>query len=175
MEDNQHDGSEVPASAGSSVLPATLRSQYAEAVSNLAVEVAYREQAPANLAGQVRAFLLQKLFHWMCWKGTHILPGRTIDRLERLGIRLARRELRRLAKESGAALQPMGLRGPVRLRDLTKLWCQLTFPEQLVLRLTDWKYSREEVAMILDVTVNAVEFQLNQAHRKIHQTYSSLR
>jgi hypothetical protein len=175
MEDRQHDVSEVPASAGSFVLPAALRSQYAEAVSNLAIEVAYREQAPANLARQVRAFLLHKLFHWMCWKGTHILAGRTIERLERLGMRLARRELRRLAKESGTAWQPLALRGPLWLSDFTRLWCQLTFPEQRVLRLIDLKFSREEVAMILDMTVHAVEFHLNQAHRKIHLAYTSLR
>jgi hypothetical protein len=174
MEDETHDGSEVPESEGSSVLPAVLRSQYAEAVSNLVIEVAYREQVPAALAGQVRAVLLHKLFHWMSWKGTHILPGRTIERLERLGMRLARRELRRLAKESGAAWKPVGLRGPVRLSDFTKLWCQLTFPEQRVLRLIDLKFSREEVAMILDMTLHAVEFHLNQAHRKIHQAYSNL-
>lgn len=175
MENHKPDCSEVPASAGSSVLPVTLRSQYAEAVSNLVIEVAYREQAPTTLAGQVRAVLLHKLFHWMTWKGTHILAVRTIEKLERLGVRLARRELRKLLKESGAVMQPMGLRGPLSLCDLTKLWCQLTFPEQRVLRLIDLKFSREEVAMILDMTGLAVEFHLNQARRKIHQTYSSLR
>lgn len=173
MEEHKPIGSDDCVPPGTSVLAKVIRSQCAELLSKVVNEAAYREQASPGMAAHVRAFLLHKLLHWIYRKGTHIFAAPTLKKLERLGERLALRELRRLVKESGAVAQPK-LRAPIRLRDLVKLWCQLTFEEQRVLRLTKLEFSREEVAMILGIPVNAVEFYLNQANRKIHETYCAL-
>jgi len=46
--------------------------------------------------------------------------------------------------------------------------------EQRVLRLSELQYAPDDIAVVLDVTPNAVLFYHSQARRKIHKSYVGL-
>ena len=167
---------------GMSVVATAIRSDFAAAIHTVVDSVATAKQAPLEVARKIQAAMLHKLFTWMCRKGTHFLD--TAATMERL----VERELRRLARErfrDGVAplddretrrilAEAPRPRRPIPLGTLIKVWKQLTYPEQRVLQLADLKYGFEEIALILEVSVNSVEFYLNQARRKIHDVYLEL-
>lgn len=176
-------------SGGMSVVATAIRSDFAAAIHKVVDGVATAKQAPVEVAREIQAAMLHKLFHWMCRKGTHFLDtAETMERIERLAERLFDRELRRRARERACrGLEPLDdaetrrilaesprPRRPIQIGTLIKVWLQLTYPEQRVLRLADLKYDLEDIALILDVSVNAVEFYLNQARGKIHDVYLEL-
>jgi len=177
------------APGGMSVIATAIRSDFAAAIHTVVDCVATAKQAPLEVARKIQAALLHKLLHWMCRKGTQFLDtAATMDRLERLAERLVDRELRRLARERfRAGVDPLddaetrrilaeapGPRRPVRIGTLIKVWRQLNYPEQRVLQLANLRYDLEDIALILEVSTNSVEFYRNQATRKIQKVYRSL-
>lgn len=172
-----------------SVVATTIRSDFATAIHKIVGVVARAKGAPADVVRKIQAAMLHKLFHWMVRKGTHFLDtAATMERLERLAERLIDRGLRRLARERrrpGPELlddaetrriladSPCPRR-PLQIGTLVKMWKQLTYAEQRVLQLADLKYDLEDIALILEVSVNGVEFYLNQARGKIHDVYLDL-
>lgn len=178
----------IPASVPGpmSVVTTIIRVDFAQAVAKVVGYVAAERQAPREIALEIQAKVIQKLFHWMCRKGTHFLDtAETMGRLERMAGRLIDRALRHRAKErlrhGVGVLEDVETRrilresphprGPINVGIFEKLWMQLTFEEQRVLQLVEFKYSLADIALILDVTVNAVEFYLSQANQKIHRAY----
>lgn len=174
---------------GLSIVTATMRSEYAEAIAGIVGRVAAKAGAAVEVARQVQAAMLHKVFHWMRRKGTHFLDAAaTIRRLERLAGRLVDRELRRQGKERlRYGVDPLDdaetrrilaetrwPNGPIHLGTLIKTWNQLTYPEQRVLRLHDLKYTMEDIGLILDISTNAAEFYGNQARQKIQKIYRAL-
>ena len=172
-----------------SAVATAIRSDFATAIHKVVDGVATAKRAPADVARKLQGAMLHKLFHWMVRKGTHFLDtAATMERLERLAERLFDRELRRMARERPRhGLEPLDdaetrrilagsprPRRPIQVGTLVKMWKQLTYAEQRVLQLVDLKYELEDIALILEVSVNGVEFYLSQARQKIRNVYKSL-
>jgi hypothetical protein len=172
-----------------SVVTATMRSEYAEAIAKTVHQVAAMNGLDDEWAKPIQAKMLHRLFHWICRQGTHFPhTAAVVERLERLAERLIEREVRRRNRERlRYGVEPLDdeetrraltrshrPRGPISIGILIKAWLQLTFAEQRVLTLYDWKYDTEEIALILDATPNAVEFYRNQGNAKLQQIYRSL-
>src|SRR5260221_7534019 len=139
---------EAPATWGLSVVLATLRANWAEAVSRAVDQAALEQGANLETFRDIRAKMLHNLFLHISRKGTHFLDTEeTIRRLRRLADRLIRRELKRHEKnrlpwgnwvledeETRRLLEETRYpRGPIRLDTIIKAWEKLTFLEQQVL------------------------------------------
>jgi hypothetical protein len=174
---------------GMSPVTTTVRTDYAQTISKIVRFVADERRAPGDIALKVQSAMIHHLLHRMWRRGTHFLStAETIRHLERLAERLVDRQLRSQGKDR----QKYGVeflddeecrriltnsnhpRGPIPIGTLIKVYQQLTFEERQVLQLIDQKYSVEDTALILDISVNATEFYLNQANHKIHRAYMAL-
>jgi hypothetical protein len=172
-----------------SVVTAAMRSDYAESHAKTVRRVADTNRLGLEAIQAIQAKMLHKLFHWICRQGTHFPhTAAVVDRLERIAERLVEREVRRRNRERlrygvdtlddehtrQVLGDPHRPRGPIPLDIFLKAWLQLTFAEQQILILEDLKYGTDEIALILDVSPNAVEFYRSQRRAKIHRTYRSL-
>lgn len=172
-----------------SVDTAMMRSEYAEAIAKTVHRVAAMNGLDDEWARPIQTKMLRRLFQWICRQGT-CFPhtAAVVERLERIAERLIEREVRRRSRERlRYGVEPLDdeetrralarshrPRGPISIAILMKAWLQLTFAEQRVLALNDLKYCSEEIALILDITPNAVEFYRNQGNAKLQQVYRSL-
>ena len=147
----------------SSMATLTVRYQYAAEVARLAGRLAREERCGPAIALELQSRLLHRLFRRIEEAGTHFFDVHAaMDRLERVG----RRWLRRARRPAAAR--------PVLLGQCVKTWSQFRYIEQRVLRLLDFQYPIEDIAVVLDMTPNAVEFYRNQAARKIHSAHAGV-
>jgi hypothetical protein len=148
-----------------SIPTTTVLCQLAAEVARLCDRVVAEEGADPALARGLQVRLLHRAIHWLHGQGSHFAGAEwTLDRVERLARRVARR---------GAMLKPAPLRGPrpIPLGVFLKIWEQLDYLEQRVMRLLDLRYRVEDIGLVLGISPTAVEYYRSQAAGKIHRAF----